>query len=147
MNKIQNIYVAGGWKDRKEIHKTMILPLVEKSFHITHDWTSIETDVCNRTVEMQRWYADMDMKGVQNADAVIVHMRDPQYPYRGTWTEIGAALALGKPVYIFAANDLVERTPGKVNVFFYGSGTKHYTKLSDLLNDIYLASMDQKNGM
>lgn len=127
----KNLYVAGGWPDRKEIFETMILPLVEKRFHITHDWTQTENK--SDTPDAKRWYADLDIDAVRRADAIIVHMRDEKYPYRGTWTEIGAALALKKPVYVYTSENLPH------NIFLFATEMVCYTDLDEMLSDIYLA--------
>lgn len=59
---------------------------------ITHEWWLSEEKTAEQALR--------DLQGVQEADAVIAVFTHDDYPYRGTWVEVGYALALGKPVYI-----------------------------------------------
>ena len=70
---------------------------------ITHDWTTNETP--SRTPEILGNFAKLDIDGVVNADCLIAIMDDPEYMYRGTFTEIGAAIAIGKKIYVYCPND------------------------------------------
>lgn len=65
--------------------------LKEKCHEITHDWTV-------ETVESRQCVLN-DINGVKAADALIVVL-EQDLKYVGTLMEIGAALALGKPVYV-----------------------------------------------
>jgi nucleoside 2-deoxyribosyltransferase len=52
----------------------------------------------DRSAESQSQYAVRDVEGVASADAVVIVMDHPTYAYRGTCTELGAALGLKKSV-------------------------------------------------
>ena len=89
------VYVAGKWTDKDRIHGYME-QLKSMGMQITHDWTVFESNSNNSKADM----AEHDINGVINADWVVFIMDDPSYPYRGSFTELGAALALHKKVFI-----------------------------------------------
>jgi nucleoside 2-deoxyribosyltransferase len=96
------LYVAGKWSDREKINE--IIETFEARGHtITHNWTQFEGSTSRP--EMKSQFAIMDINGVRDADAYIGIMNDPVYPYRGSMTEMGAALGLCKPVYVVAPAD------------------------------------------
>uniref|UniRef100_A0A6C0EK87 Nucleoside deoxyribosyltransferase n=1 Tax=viral metagenome TaxID=1070528 RepID=A0A6C0EK87_9ZZZZ len=99
------LYIAGKWYDGKKIQNKM-KELVALGHTITHDWTTSETTYTSAEFRM-REDAISDINGVKNADVVIAIVDDNDYPYRGTSHEIGAALALGKPVMLYCPQPLV----------------------------------------
>ena len=87
------IYVAGKFQDKMEIHAKM-QRLREMGHEITYDWTSFESE--HGDVAKMRASAAADISGVADAELCVFLMTDPGYAYRGTFTELGAALALQK---------------------------------------------------
>lgn len=85
------LYVAGCWKEREAISKVM-RTLEGLGHTITHDWTKHEPTYTD-FYEQNRSCALDDIRGVCQADIVIVLLTLPDYAYRGTSSEIGAALA------------------------------------------------------
>jgi len=103
---------------------------------VTHDWTTYEeTYGDGATLETVRQkfvqgvsspqdqsrygtYANFDLDGVREADLVVMIMDQPEYEYRGTFTELGAALSLGKPVIMTGPSTVRAAT----NVFYWHSG-------------------------
>lgn len=65
--------------------------------------------------------AILDINGVKECDILIVWMDDKEYPYRGTWTEIGAALALDLPIYLITNNVVPNELSSWKNTFFHHS--------------------------
>lgn len=128
------IYVAGKWHDKASIRG--IMGQLEKLGHqITHDWTKNEIET--RTPEALRYYATLDLAGVDKADILVVIMTDKEYSYRGTFTEIGFAIGKCKPVYLYC--DLDPKNPSHHcfdNVFFHYPTIRHYTKLDDLMSEL-----------
>lgn len=86
------LYVAGKWSSKKEINQK-IQELESMGHEITHNWTANNDN--------KRLSSVLDIDGVKNADCIVAIMDDPEYPYRGTFCEIGCALGLGKHVYIY----------------------------------------------
>jgi hypothetical protein len=124
------LYIAGAWPSRKLIKKIM-LRAERLGFEITHDWTSAEgseLSACRarmtnlssdyeRSPEARRHFgrcAQVDLDGVKRADAVIACLY-ADYAYRGTFTEIGAALSLQRPVVILGP----DRIEASTNVFYW----------------------------
>ncbi len=132
---IQNyrkIYVAGKWMDKELIH-TYIKQFEEKGYTITHDWTQIETgDV--HTQEELAGFAAADIKGVVDADALVTIITDISYPYRGSCSELGAALATNKKVFVL--NLANTHTGYHSNIFAKHALVSHYLDLSALLRDL-----------
>ena len=109
------IYVAGKWKERKQVMK--IMEMFEARGHlITCDWTkhtlpeNIELDRAHKEksfVKDYDWaqnghktYAQEDLEGVRNCEVLVAYMPDPEILYKGAWIEIGIALGLDKKVII-----------------------------------------------
>lgn len=111
------IYVAGKFYEAKRIQGE-IDNLKQLGFQITHEWTKKEPNG-PRTPEYQKECAELDINAVKEADMVIVDMTDPEYPYRGTWCEIGCAYGLGKPVWIITATS-------STNCFYWHGLARHF---------------------
>lgn len=92
-------YVAGKWADRENISRIMD-DLVKQGHTITWDWTRFETVSSDRNAEC----AYHDIEGVKECDIFVAIMTDKNYEYRGTFTELGAALALEKKVYVLGSS-------------------------------------------
>lgn len=89
------------------------IELLEQCGHtITHNWTK------KHNFESRAEEARADVNGVKNADALIVFMNDPNYAYRGTWTEVGIALGSAKSKWIYFVTDENFKKECK-NVFFH----------------------------
>jgi nucleoside 2-deoxyribosyltransferase len=114
------IYVAGKWQER--ILCRTIMSELEKAGHkITCDWTNHDypdptLPESEQRAFLQRW-ALLDIAGVQDAD-VLVFVAFNKNDYRGAFVELGAAIGLGKRVFvignaidscIFVAHPLVKK--------------------------------------
>jgi nucleoside 2-deoxyribosyltransferase len=121
------IYLAGKWGDRALIRDIMKRLETEQKHTITHYWPECE-DVEDTPRDLGEC-ARLDIEGVRNAEVVIVLMTDPNYAYRGSFTEIGAALALGKPLYIVCHH---EEAYCKTNCFFWHPNITHVESLRDV---------------
>lgn len=85
------LYVAGKYES-KDFIQLVIEELRLNGYDITFDWT-------RDPIEDWAERAKHDLDGVRRCDCLVVVALNP-YHYRGTLGEIGAALALGKPVII-----------------------------------------------
>lgn len=86
------VYVAGKFNDLKLPQYINEIRNMDNVI-LTYDWTQ------NLGIN-QSDAAKNDINGVLNADVLIAVMEDPNYEYRGTFTELGCALGLDKTVII-----------------------------------------------
>lgn len=91
-------YVAGKFADRLDV-KAIMVGLLLRGHEITCDWTGHELHDNTEPHDLQQQWAVEDMQGVRKADVLIALFVKP-HQYRGAFIEIGAALALGKPVWV-----------------------------------------------
>ena len=72
--------------------------------------------------------ATKDINGVREADAVIIVMNDLEYSYRGSFTELGTALALNKPVLMVSPGSVEDSAGFKTNVFWHHPAITYASK-------------------
>ena len=130
------LYLAGAYEERG-IMRARANTLVGFC-DITHRWFDLpETRPAERTAVATR-----DLQGVRDADAVFACIDVFNYPYRGTWTEVGAAIALGKHVIIYMPLGRPVNGPGKErpptnanesNVFAHHPGVQCFTLWDDAI--------------
>lgn len=138
--KMVKVYVAGKWGDR-HIIADVICQLEEKGIEITHNWTTSEVfDDDKKTEEYAVLYSELDIDGVRRADVMIAIITDPDYAYRGTCTELGAALGLRKPVYVI---DPYDNSGFASNIFSKHRLVKKVDHISELI--AILLHSDQKH--
>lgn len=129
------VYVAGKWNEAAVINAVQA-QLVTLGHTITHDWTAVEGigQRDSMTEEERNEYrahcAALDIAGVQNADAVLALMLDKTYPYRGTFTEIGCALGLGKHIVMVCPDNTYSCT---TNCFFHHPSIKRVSTIEEAL--------------
>lgn len=135
---VKTVYVAGKWST-KDVIKQRMNELEAMGFKVTHDWTTYESDKNNSRQDM----ADKDIQGVTTADMYVGILDDPSYPYRGSFTELGAALATQRlrPEYrIYVICPFHKNPPSTrnctTNCFFHASGITHLTSWDELLNEL-----------
>jgi len=120
------VYIAGKFDDKEKIRKYM--DQVENLGHkITHDWTNFEVkndpdNLLGGDGENMSESAKYDINGVKECDVMIVVMEDKDYPYRGTFTELGCALGLEKTIVIWCPNP---KASCRTNCFFYHPSILH----------------------
>lgn len=121
----QTIYVAGGYKHRIKIRAFVCQLEVSGMFQQQRRWFDVESGQ-----ETPAESAHADLEAVRAADLVVAVMDDPEYAYRGTWTEVGAALALQKPVVIIGPNT----TESARNVFWHHKDVRHVPTIEDFVH-------------
>ena len=88
------VYLAGGYFDeRMPLYKQELCAL--PGITLTHDWMRAEARAMGNEES-----AESDLDGVDQCDLFIAVMDLQEYEYRGTFTELGAALALRKPILV-----------------------------------------------
>jgi len=110
------IYVAGGYKHRMAIRA--FVDTIESTglYKQPRRWFDVE-----ETDETHAQSATADMDAVRSAELVVAVIDDPDYAYRGTWTEVGAAVALNKRVVIIGPRT----TASARNVFWHHPAITH----------------------
>ena len=89
------LYIAGKWEDRSRV-SDIIRILRGIGFEITCDWT--DHKYSDEAYPQQ--YCMDDLEGVKNADLYLgIFVAD--YHYRGALVEMGIALGVGIPVWLF----------------------------------------------
>ena len=95
---MKKYYIATGLPRIKD-HNLLRDQLNQRGFTITYDWTGHGSVKCTDK-ETLRKVAHAEIAGVLSADIVIVLLPGGQ----GTHTELGAALASGKQLFIHSEN-------------------------------------------
>lgn len=116
------VYLAGKFRDPRiplYLEELQRIPGIS----VTHDWT-MEKD------KPQREAAIFDMEGVSRCDVFVAVMDDMTYDYRGTFTELGGALALGKPILLVKGCD---EQYARTNCFFLHPSIFHVTSFDAVL--------------
>lgn len=90
-------------KDRNTEVSSLLEALRTKGWERTFDWGSREASSKSEYAEL----AAAEISGIREAEVVIVVLPGG----RGTHVEIGAAIALGKPVILHAPDDRTLQTP------------------------------------
>lgn len=99
------IYIAGAFSEWRAVRNVQAA-VQAAGWVLTHDWTASAqaqyegAETADARAERKAHDAVRDLEGVRSSDAVLVLFTLPKYQYRGTLTELGAALAFGKPVFM-----------------------------------------------
>ena len=117
------IYVASGWSNRKAAYSLME-ELMNLGCWVTHNWTKIPEEQSMSEIGC-RAIAEVDLRSVQVADVVIVLLPGGN----GTHTELGYALACGKPVVIYDSDHF----PSPERVMYYHPKIKRVTSKKELM--------------
>ncbi len=84
------VYVASKFEDRARASQIMNR-LTAVGHVVTHDWT--------QSSQFSMAQAHHDREGVMTAEALVI-IAERDYPFRGTYVELGMALARGIPIYL-----------------------------------------------
>lgn len=120
--KEMRVYVAGAYCDKPTVQQVQN-ELKTMGYFITHDWTT----ATNTTAREDALY---DERGVKQADVVVLVFSVPGHAYRGTFTEMGMALGLGKIVFALCLVD----GDYKHNVFLQLPQIRTIYSLDELVN-------------
>jgi len=128
----KKIYVAAKFEKKDEALNLMNV-LKNNGYHITCDWTKHEwpehyqkQELYSKNIEITNAFAEADIKGVTDADIVIVLYHGIKGP--GMSFEMGYATALNKPVYI-VGDDTKE-----YSIFCHLNNFKHFEDIDALLD-------------
>ncbi len=123
-------YVSGQWFKKPQIRQ-IIKRVKEMGHSITRDWTLIEMG--NTSNPAVGKYARLNANAIKNADILLVIMTDTEYPYRGTFTEIGVALGCGTQIFI-----VCPFTEGycRTNCYFNHPDIRHFETVDKALEEL-----------
>jgi len=136
------VYLAGKFADCNGPMGEKRDSIIEQGHEITHDWMTFETPSRNHVYKGVM--ATRDINGVAAADAVIIVMDDFEYSYRGSFTELGAALALSKPVLMVSPGNVEDSAGFKTNVFWHHPSISYTSDWPDALK--WLSSMQARGA-
>ena len=131
---MSKVYLAGKWSEKEKVQEKM-RDLNDLGYAITHNWTTFEADPNNSLQSM----ANHDVDGVINADMYIGVFDDEKYPYRGTFTELGVALATkkrrpGYKIYAVCPSYFGDKKAYcQTNCFFHASGIEYIASWEEML--------------
>lgn len=129
MSKSTKLFVSGKFNDRKLIRDKMD-ELEKLGYTITHDWTTKEKCVGDKNLRIA---GIEDINRVKDCDLHIIVITDPEYPYCGTFAELGCSLGLNKIVFIYCP---FEKTMCMDVPFYYHPLIMHYSDWNTLLNNL-----------
>ena len=116
------LYVAGKWSMKPTINARMN-ELMELGYKIPYNWTVYD----NLTNSIDA--AKLDIDGVSQCDVCILCFDDPEYEYRGTFTELGCALALKKIIIVMCPQ---KDAHCRTNCFFHHPDIFHVNTWLDV---------------
>ena len=119
------IFVAGCWNDRTKINE--IIKQFGEIADITHNWTVHESEELLNNKVYLKCQALLDVDGLERADYLVVIMDVPNYPYMGTWTEIGMAIMSGLPVLMYNPVNTCE-----TNIYMHHPLVKRFETLNHI---------------
>ena len=99
VNKMTKSFYLIGKFSTKDLIATRIKDVEKLGLKVTHNWTLEENWSCPKSEQVFH-----DIEGVKRADIVIAVINNPNYHYRGSFSEIGAAIACDKTVYLITDN-------------------------------------------
>ena len=108
MSEKIKIYVAGGWKFRTKIQEIMDLLNEYQEFEVISGWVGRENG--DRSPNSLSRDAHFDFSEISQSDVVFVVMTDDKYAYRGSFTEIGYAIGIKRPVIIWCDGAIRSQT-------------------------------------
>ena len=123
------VYVGGKWQDKVRVRAVMDV-LRAHGHTITHDWTYEDPKTPYYDVPIT------DIRAIERADCIVLALVE-DLGYTGSWVEMGAALAYGRPVYIIYG-DWLYRQFGHSddptawrNVFLWHPLVQHFSRFPD----------------
>ena len=125
-----SVYVAGNFRYDRYTVTDIAGVFEDHGYHITYKWYA-------EMAPSKQAKAAADLQGVLSADTLIVLMRQHRN-YRGTWVEIGVALAAGMSVYMIGSvnSDLVFLHLPAVRSFEDFPDKKVVTRVKEVLDGI-----------
>ncbi|MUK88174.1 group-specific protein [Ornithinibacillus sp. L9] len=120
------IYIASGLQNKEQV-RYVRQKLMEVGFSHTYDWTKNERATDE---EGLRKIGEQEKQAVIESDFLILLLPGG----KGTHTEFGMALALGKPVYLFSPTTM---NLSEMTTFYYVDGVERFVgEIDDFITKI-----------
>jgi nucleoside 2-deoxyribosyltransferase len=105
------VYIATKFSLGK-LHASRLAEFLEgKGHEVTCKWWDIQqAPPAERTEDESKDTGRQEMCGVVGADVVVVYLTDPDYAYKGTLFELGAAFGSGRRVIVVAPCEASNKT-------------------------------------
>jgi|GEM_PF-744125 len=120
-NQAIKFYIASRLENAEQV-RCLAKILKMWGWEHTYDWTT-HGSVQDKGETVIREVAHKEIQGVKNADIVIVLLPGG----RGTHTELGAAIALDKPVFIYAPTDEFFMQDNRTCAFYWNDNITRVT--------------------
>ena len=130
-------YIASGLQNHEQVRSLAKL-LKNSGWTHTYDWTSLLYDrtshVSEKTTDIEtlRHIGEQEYNGVKQADVVII--LTPQG--RGTHTEFGMAIALGKIIYLCHEDDTYFKCDDNTSALYWLPEVKHLIGIYTMVHTI-----------
>ena len=127
-------YIASGLQNHEQVRSLAKL-LKNSGWTHTYDWTSLLYDrtshVSEKTTDIEtlRHIGEQEYNGLKQADVVIILTHQG----RGTHTEFGMALALGKIIYLCHKDDTYFKCDDNTLAFYWLPQVKHLIGNTDYI--------------
>lgn len=135
------IYVAGCGHHHEKISKVIEI-FRNGGCDITHDWTKTIVSERNLCSKQKGYISNLDIQAVKDADALVIIQYETDEKSLGARAELGAALALNKPVYAIILEGLRDG-----DIFIHHPLVTHFDNVEDCLKELRMDwSISQKLG-
>jgi hypothetical protein len=123
-------YVASGFPQKDEARALMV-KLTERNFRITCWWPDFDqsTDVKQR--------GEQDKDGVVAASFLVALMTLPEYPYPGTFCELGIALGRRTPIALISPFTKPEEARCAKVPFFHDKAIHRFTTIEQFFAEMF----------
>lgn len=110
-----NFYVASGLANKEQV-QYITQKLQSQGYNLTYDWTNNQRATTEKRL---RSIGELEKNAVAKSDIFILLLPGG----KGSHTELGMALALGKRVYIYSAEKIDKTT---APTFYYVDGVERF---------------------
>ena len=131
-HRYYTFYVAGKYANKAEL-LTKVRQLEQHGWRCTYKWMLQPEHGVDEMAE----YAQQDLQGVREAEVFIAVLDDPTYAYRGTFVELGAALALRKTIVVYKP---CKKAECYANCFLQHPLVFHYEDWDELVEHVYFST-------
>ncbi|MFC7370645.1 nucleoside 2-deoxyribosyltransferase [Fictibacillus iocasae] len=135
---MNSFYIGSGFQNKKMVREIADV-LVREGMTHTYDWT--QTEKVENITHLAH-IANCEVNGVKAADVVLILLPGG----RGTHTELGLAIAAGKPVLLYDLENCWHDQDHLVS-FYYADGVKRVTgDVTDVIEEMKMTAADLANS-